>query len=248
MKVIGAGLPRTATSTQMIAFEMLGFGPCYHMRNVLADLETGVEPWVQVRQGNRDWESVFGDAQSTCDWPSAAYAKELSEYYPDSKVVLTVRDPAGWVRSMRETVWGIYFGGSVMNHLCEARYQVDPLWKGFIDMAKPILWEEGAALHGDHFSDEGFIDLFNRHTERVKSEIPADRLLVWDPKQGWEPLCAFLEVDVPDEPLPHVNDTSSFREGIVGGAVAAINEWWDARPPATGALHGADHQGAPAAS
>src|SRR5271155_848521 len=202
MKVIGAGLPRTATSTQMIAFEMLGFGPCYHMRNVLADLEAGIPPWVQALEGNPDWEGIFGDAQSSCDWPSAAYAKELSEYYPESKVVLTVRDPAGWGRSMRDTVWAIYFGGSIMNHLCEARYQVDLGWKGFIDLMKPMIWENGAALDGDHFNDEGLFALFNRHPERIKSEIPADRLLVWDPKEGWEPLCAFLEVDVPDEPLP----------------------------------------------
>jgi hypothetical protein len=248
MKVIGAGLPRTATSTQMIAFEMLGFGPCYHMRNVLADLEAGVPPWREVFEGGRDWEAIFGDAQSTCDWPSAAYAAELADHYPEAKVVLTVREPSGWVRSMRETVWGIYFGGSIMNHLCEARYQVDPGWKGFIDLMKPMLWEGDAALSGDTFSDEGFIELFNRHTERVKADIPADRLLVWDPKEGWGPLCAFLEVDVPEEPLPHVNDTSAFKEGIIGGAIAAVNEWWDARDPASGALHGADHQQAAPAS
>jgi hypothetical protein len=246
MKVIGAGLPRTATTTQMIAFEMLGFGPCYHMRDVLADLEAGVPPWREAMAGNPDWEGIFGDCQSTCDWPSAAFAKELSEYYPEAKVVLTVRDPVGWVKSMRDTVWGIYFGGSVMNHLCEARYQVDPQWKSFIDLMIPMLWKDGAALDGDTFSDEGFIDLFNRHAERIKSEIPADRLLVWDPKQGWDPLCEFLEVDVPDEALPHVNDTSSFREGIVGGAVAAVNEWWDSRPPASGQLHAADQQRTPA--
>jgi hypothetical protein len=242
MKVIGAGLPRTATSTQMIALEMLGFGPCYHMRNVLADLESGVPPWRQAMAGNPDWEGIFGDAQSCCDWPSAAFTEELAEYYPEAKVVLTVREPSGWVSSMRNTVWGIYFGGGIMNHLCEARYQIDPAWKSFIDLMKPMIWEEGAALHGDTFSDEGFIELFNRYTERIKTVIPAERLLVWDPKEGWEPLCAFLEVEAPDEPLPHVNDTSAFREGIVGGAVAAINEWWDQRDPASGALHGADHQ------
>ncbi len=37
MKLIGAGLPRTATTTQMIALEMLGL-PCYHMRDMMADL------------------------------------------------------------------------------------------------------------------------------------------------------------------------------------------------------------------
>ncbi len=40
--------------------------------------------------------------------------------------------------------------------------------------------------------------------------VPADRLLVWSPKEGWEPLCAFLELPVPDAPFPHVNDSESF--------------------------------------
>jgi hypothetical protein len=245
MKVIGAGLPRTATSTQMIAFEMLGFGPCYHMRNVLADLEKGIPPWEQAWAGNPDWEGIFGDAQSSCDWPSAAFAKELSEYYPDAKVVLSVRDPEGWVRSMRETVWAIYYGGSIMNHMSEVRYQLDPGWKSFIDLMNKMIWGGDAALSGDTFTDQGFIDLFNGWTERVKSEIPADRLLVWDPRDGWDPLCSFLEVEVPEEPLPRVNDTSAFKEGILGGAIASLNEWWDQRDAPTGGLHGAEVTQAP---
>ena len=246
MKVIGAGLPRTATSTQMIALEMLGFGPCYHMRNVLADMEGELPKWEAAMAGDADWEAIFGDARSTCDWPSAAFAKELSEYYPDAKVVLTVRDPQGWVKSMRETVWAIYYGDSVMHHLCDARYLIDPLWKRFIDLMIPMIWEGDAALAGDTQSDEGFAALFHRHTDRIRADIPAERLLVWDPRDGWEPLCAFLDVDVPDEPLPRVNDTSAFKEGILGGAIAAVNEWWDQREAPTGALHGADREQAPA--
>ena len=246
MKVIGAGLPRTATSTQMIALEMLGFGPCYHMRNVLGDMEGELPKWEAVMAGDPDWEGIFGDAQSTCDWPTAAFAKELSEHYPDAKVVLTVRDPQGWVKSMRETVWGIYYGDSMMHHLCDARYLIDPLWKRFIDVMIPMIWEGDAALSGDTHSDEGFAALFDRHTDRITADIPAERLLVWNPRDGWEPLCGFLEVDVPDEPLPRVNDTSAFKEGILGGAIAAVNEWWDQRESPTGALHGTDRQQAPA--
>ena len=239
MKVIGAGLPRTATTTQMIALEMLGFGPCYHMRNVLADLETGLPPWERAMDGDPDWEAIFGDAQSSCDWPSAAFTKELADYYPEAKVVLTVRDPQGWVKSMRETVWAIYYGDSVMHHLCDARYLIDPLWKRFIDLMIRMLWSGDAALSGDTLTDEGFVALFNAYTDRIKAEIPAERLLVWDPREGWEPLCDFLGVAVPDEPLPRVNDTSAFKEGILGGAIASVNQWWDEREAPTGGLHGA---------
>ena len=58
--------------------------------------------------------------------------------------------------------------------------------------------------------------------------VPEDRLLVWDPKEGWEPLCEFLEMDVPEQPLPHVNDTENFQKNLImGPAIAAINGWWE---------------------
>jgi hypothetical protein len=79
----------------------------------------------------------------------------------------------------------------------------------------------------------------HRWNERVKREVPADRLLVWDPRDGWESLCDFLEVAVPAEPLPNANDTAAFKEGVIGGALAVLNQWWDERDrPATG-LHAA---------
>ena len=73
MKVIGAGLPRTATTTQLFALEELGFGPCYHMRDLLADLEAGLPLWEAAAEGRPDWDAIFGAAQSTVDWPSARW-------------------------------------------------------------------------------------------------------------------------------------------------------------------------------
>ena len=73
MKVIGAGLPRTATTTQLIALEQLGFGPCYHMRNLLGDLEAQLPLWERVVAGDPDWEAIFGGARSICDFPAARY-------------------------------------------------------------------------------------------------------------------------------------------------------------------------------
>ncbi|HEX4281096.1 MAG TPA: sulfotransferase [Solirubrobacteraceae bacterium] len=242
MKVIGAGLPRTATTTQAIAFEKLGFGPCYHMRDVLMDMDKGLTLWEAVARGEPDWETIFGDAASTCDWPGARYYKEILEQYPDSKVVLSVRSADGWVRSMRDTIWSMYFGDSVMHHMCMARAQLDPLWRRFMDLMIHMTWAEGTGgLEPPEgtFTDEGLAAAMDRWNERVKRDVPADRLLVWEPREGWGPLCDFLEVAVPDEPLPNVNDTAAFKEGILGGAIAVVNEWWDQRErPATG-LHAA---------
>jgi len=240
VKLIGAGLPRTATTTQMFALERLGLGPCYHMRDLLADLEGGLPLWERAAEGAPDWELIFGAAASTVDWPSARYYRELMDHYPQAKVLLSVRDGEGWVRSMRGTVWAILHGDSVVHHLSDARGALDPLWRRFTELMEHMTWSEHTgALAGDTFTDEGLVALMDRWNDTVKSTVPADRLLVWDACEGWEPLCGFLELDVPREPLPRLNDSASFREGIIGGALEVLNEWWQQRErPATG-LHGA---------
>ena len=239
MKVIGAGLPRTATTTQAEVFEKLGFGPCYHMRDVLMDPERQLTLWDQVTEGQHNWEEIFGDAQSTCDWPGARYYKELADYYPDAKVILTVRSPESWVRSMRETVWSIYHGDSVMRHLCDAREVLDPGWALFRKVMTAMIWTEDTFPPEQTYDDASFGKLMERWNDRVKADIPADRLLVWHPADGWEPICEFLGVPVPDEEVPNTNDTAAFKEGITGGAIQVINEWWDARERPAQGLHGA---------
>src|SRR5436853_7037668 len=102
MKLIGAGLPRTGTLSQKVALEMLGLGPCYHMVNVLGDLDQA-EGWRRALEGQGPWDEIFDGFQSTVDWPGSFFYKELVEAYPDAKVLLSVRDPEAWTRSMRDT-------------------------------------------------------------------------------------------------------------------------------------------------
>jgi hypothetical protein len=209
---------------------------------MMMDMEKGLELWESAADGKPDWEAIFGDAQSTCDWPGARYYKELLEHYPDARIVLSVRSPEGWVRSMRETVWAIYFGDSVMHHVCEARAALDPLWRRFMGLMTRMTWDAqtGALAPAEAtFDDEGLAAAMDHWNERVKRDVPADRLLVWEPREGWGPLCDFLGVPVPDEPLPNTNDTAAFKEGIIGGALAVVNEWWDQRERPASGLHAA---------
>lgn len=242
MKVIGAGLPRTATTTQMIVFEKLGFGPCYHMRDVLGNMAQELPKWEAAAKGLPDWPAIFGAAQSTCDWPSARFYKQLADCYPDSKVILTVRDGERWARSMRQTVWAVYAPGEMTYYLSQAQGLLDPNWARYIKIMTSILWAEVTgplAPFEATFTDEGLIAAMERWNEEVKRTIEPERLLVWDPYEGWEPVCDFLEVPVPDEPMPQTNDTAAFREGVVGGAIAKVNEWWEARERPREGLHGA---------
>ncbi len=240
MKVIGAGLPRTATTTTLIAFEQLGFAPCYHMRDLLGDLDAQLPLWERVVAGDPDWEALFASAESSCDFPSAFYYRELMDVYPDAKVVLSVRSADGWVRSMRDTVWPVYFGPSPMHHVSEARRAVDANWDRYITVMTQLTFDQQTgAFIGDHESDAGLAAIMERWNERVKADVPAERLLVWEPADGWEPMCEFLDVAVPDGPVPRVNDTAAFAEGILGGSLAVLNAWWDQRERPSGGLHGA---------
>jgi Sulfotransferase domain len=230
MKVIGAGLPRTATLTQKIALETLGF-PCYHMVNVLGDLDLA-PLWKDAYDGNGDWDQIFDGFEATVDWPGGFFYSELAERYPDAKVLLSVRDPESWERSMRKTVWACYYGDSLTYHLCAAIRHVNPKWDFYIRMMTDLLWEDRGTLKGNHHDKDGLIEGFHRHTEAVKEAIPAERLLIWQASDGWGPLCEFLEVEVPDQPLPQVNDGEMFGDRIVDMAMGNLSNYRKARQDA----------------
>jgi Sulfotransferase domain len=230
MKVIGAGVPRTGTLSQKVALEMLGFGPCYHMVNVLGDL-TQVEKWQRAYDGAPDWASVFGEHQSTVDWPGGFFYRELLDVYPDAKVVLSTRDPEAWEKSMRDTVWGTYYGGSLICHLSEARRLVQPLWDDYIRLFKSTLFVERGPFVTGHAEPGGLAEGLTRYHEQVKQDVPADRLLVWGVTEGWEPLCEFLEVDVPDAPFPRLNDSKQYVDRLIPACLQVLDAWWGEQAP-----------------
>ena len=125
MKLIGAGMPRTATTTQMIALEMLGL-PCYHMRDMMMNMETSVPQFRRALEGDADWDEIFDGKESTVDWPASYHWRELMDVYPDAKVLLSVRDADSWVRSMQSTITQVFFGDTLIHHLVRAQYHIDP--------------------------------------------------------------------------------------------------------------------------
>jgi hypothetical protein len=230
MKLIGAGLPRTATLTQKVALEMLGVGPCYHMVNVLGDLDL-VPLWRDAFEGKPDWERLFEGQQSTVDWPGSYYTRELVEYYPDAKVLLSVRDTEAWERSIRNTILTVLSGDSLARNLSKAHEHVDPKWLAFNELMIDM-WKSIGVMNADGEEQSGFAQAIERHTEAVRDAVPADRLLVWEPRDGWEPLCEFLELPVPDTPVPHINDTDTFIARIVDSSLVSVNGWWAENRPA----------------
>lgn len=235
MKVIGAGLPRTGTLSQKVALEMAGLGPCYHMVNVLGDLSQ-VAPWQQAVEGRADFHEVFEGFESTVDWPGAYFYRELLEAFPEAKVLLSVRDPQAWERSMRQTIWGVIYGDQIQTLLSHARMRVDPDWRAYMELMREM-WRSSGLLGDEEAATPGQLaEAMERYHEQVIADVPSDRLLVWSVSDGWEPLCDFFEVDVPDAPFPRLNDSAQFQERIIDGALIALRQWREAGEPEEAAV------------
>ena len=225
LKVIGAGLPRTATLTQKVALEMLGFGPCYHMVNVLGNLDL-LYQWRTALNGDADWEQIFGDCQSEVDWPGSFYYQELMELYPDAKVLLSVRPPDAWERSMRATILDTVCGfDTIAGHLSCAARQINKKWDDYLSLMTDM-WVQQGVVGADGRAAPDLQRVFADHTEKVKQTVPSERLLVWTATDGWEPLCEFLEVDVPDAPFPRLNDSGSYTGRIIDMSLGTVGNWW----------------------
>jgi Sulfotransferase domain len=228
MKLIGAGLPRTATTTQMIALEMLGL-PCYHMRDMMADKATSIPQWRQALEGDGPWDELFEGKESVVDWPGSYHWRELMEVYPDAKVLLSVRSPESWVESMQNTISQIFFGDTLMHHLVRSQYQLDAEYAAWIDLLSDM-WDRAGVVQGG--DEQRMAETFEQWNQNVIDTVPADRLLVWHPRDGWEPLCELLDLPVPDTPVPNVNDTENFQKNLImGPAIQAINAWWEENGP-----------------
>jgi hypothetical protein len=224
MRLIGAGLPRTGTLSQKVALEMLGFSPCYHMVNVLMDLDQS-DYWRRALEGDGPWDEVFEGFQATVDWPGSFFYRELADVYPDAKVVLSTRDAETWERSMRTTIWGIFYGDILIRDLSYARAKIDPKWRSYIELMEGMWCQSGLIDSGADTTPESMQRAMERFNQEVQDTIPAERLLVWSVSDGWEPLCEFLEVSVPEIPFPHLNDSAEFAERVVDGALLALQQW-----------------------
>ena len=202
MKVIGAGFGRTGTLSVKAALEELGVGPCYHMVEVF-DKPGHVALWQAAAEGKSiDWEDLFASYSAVVDWPACTFYQQLMQAYPEAKVLLTVRDPQRWYESTKNTIYQV------------GRMSPDsPATADQRRMINTLIWQ---GTFGGAFEDKPrAISIFERHIQEVKDRVPAERLLVYDVKEGWEPLCRFLHVAVPaHKPFPHLNDTSAFHQMI----------------------------------
>jgi len=203
LKVIGAGFGRTGTRSLKTALEELGFGKCYHMEEVMKN-PRHLKYWAEIMQGGKaDWETLFTGYQAATDWPVAAYYRDLMVLYPGAKVILTVRDPESWHISIMNTIYQLSRRFARFSRLIPAAHQ-------FLRGMEEVIWE--GIFHNKLEDKAHAIEVFKDHIEEVKRVVPEERLLIFEARHGWEPLCAFLNVPVPaNKPYPHKNNGALVR-------------------------------------
>ena len=202
LRVIGAGLGRTGTTSLKAALERLLGGPCHHMMEVFVHPEQ-IPAWHAAARGAMpDWKQLLAGYRATVDWPSAAFWPELAAAFPNAVILLSVRDPESWWKSASSTIF-------------QAIPQApDPVWR---DMVVDLM----RARFTEKLDDKGAcIAAYERWYADARARIPKDRLLEWRARDGWAPLCERLGVAVPDEPFPHANTTEDFQ-AMVRSARAA---------------------------
>jgi len=203
VKVIGVGVGRTGTYSLKLALERLGLGPCHHMEEVLQNPAAQVPLWSAALQGRADWAAIYRGYNSTVDWPTAGFFRELNAAYPSAKFILTHRSAESWVQSFSATIFQV-LSGEVAG---------PPQLKPLLEMAGGVIAKTGFRKGID---EAALARAFTAHNDAVKAAISADRLLVYQVKEGWAPLCAFLGLPEPAEPFPRSNDRAEFWDKVAG--------------------------------
>jgi hypothetical protein len=194
LRVVGAGLGRTGTTSLKAALEQLLGGRCYHM------LECFTRPddppvWQRAAEGGPvDWDEFLAEYVATVDWPASPFWRPLADANPEAVILLSTRaTPEDWFRSAANTIFG-----ALAEQSEESPWH--SMWFAIAD----------ATFTRDVLDKDKAIAAYERHNAEVRATADPARLLEWQPGDGWEPLCERLGVPVPDDPFPRLNTSEEW--------------------------------------
>ena len=203
LRVIGAGLPRTGTTSMLQALNILNLGPVIHMAQNFEESER-CAVWESAFNGKPpNWRAFLAGFKSTIDAPCCNFYEQFLHEFPDAKVVLTVRDSDdAWYKSYISTI------GAVGTPFYRWQIKLIPTLRKQASLHQAIMrdWTSNFDSIGPQ--------MHTQHNAKVRKIVPKERLLEFNVKQGWGPLCEFLDVPVPDVPFPHANDTNEIKRLI----------------------------------
>jgi hypothetical protein len=199
LKVIGAGFGRTGTHSLAQALTILGFGPCYTIQDISRN-PTHHDLWFQPMNGQPiNWDILFNGYNSAVEWPTIAFLPQLLKQYPQSKFILTLRDPESWFESANQTI----FDGLELS-----AHNPDPVKRERGQLVRRLILEE--TFHGRYRDKDYAINIYNQHNQQVVELIPPNQLLQYQITEGWPPLCHFLNQPIPTDPFPRLNKKTEF--------------------------------------
>ena len=212
LKIIGAGLARTGTMSLKNALEILGFGQCFHVIELLKEPSRLSYLDAKNPAGSDNWNAFFNGFNAAVDYPACYYYDTLLQQNPDAKVILTVRDAEAWYVSVRDTV----YRGKPKGVKDVARLMKNLVFSADMRKVAPVfMYNDKIIWQGQfqsNFDDQAFaIKIYQQHIEEVKRTVPSDQLLIYEVKDGWEPLCLFLDRPIPSVPFPHSNAKTEFN-------------------------------------
>ncbi len=203
LQIIGAGFGRTGTYSLKAALEQLGFGPCHHMSEVIHD-NSQIKAWSKAAGGHADYGAIFSGFRSAVDFPVSAFWQDVLAVTPGAKVILSHREPEDWYASFSQTILPLILDKG-------AWPQNATPWFEMIE--KVII---GKAM-GGHTDREGILQAYRANEAAVRKLEAKGQALVFSVRDGWAPLCRFLDVKAPDTPFPKTNARADFFSSVKSG-------------------------------
>lgn len=203
LEIIGAGFGRTGTYSLKAALERLGFGPCHHMSEVIGDAEQ-IRLWSDAAEGRPDYTGLFEGYRAAVDFPVAAFWPDVLAATPGAKVILSERDPEDWYGSFSQTILPLI--------LDRAAWPEDR--RAWFEMIEQVIIDRALGGRTDR---DGILAAYRANVAKARDMTQDGRALLFHPRHGWEPLCRFLGVAVPDEPYPNTNKRAEFFASVKSG-------------------------------
>jgi len=226
LSVIGTGLSRTGTTTLRKVLEELGFSPCYNSTELFIR-PRGIEFWEGLEQGEEvDFENFFSNYNGIIGFPGYIFHQQLKAEYPDARVILSYREPEEWYEDISKTVFE-----SVSSHVNKAYAEevrsFDPYLADCIERIHALqlrILEEN--YFEGRFADKDYaVQRYVEWNEGIKDIYSEDELLVYQVTEGWEPVCKFLGVPVPEgKEFPHLNHPKTFHNRSTSGFLEMLKE------------------------
>lgn len=206
MKVIVAGLPKTGTKSMNAALKILGYDTIYDYPENFQFLS---KEWTKILTegaNKEDFQRMYKNVDVCMDAPCCHYWEEIHEAFPESKMIFTKRDNEDeWYKSfqkqMKENTAISTMLMTKLSHTCSAMFQYGLLVYR-VALGVDCTW---TLSKGTTFSELSVRQCYRRHNTYIQQKAPKEATLEYNVKDGWGPLCKFLNRPVPNVPFPHKN-------------------------------------------